>query len=629
MASVPVDSRRSRFGHVGVRPRRSYAGALEQRGFGLSTADQFACAVVSSFALHAAVAAIGVHVMSAPVGERPLELFVERPAEQATAVTPPVARPVKTRRTERPPRPAVAAQRRDGDRPQPARSAVAPAEAPVAARSAREEPAAADPPTPVDTRTTDTVAAAPPSVSPPPASTSAPAEPTSAAQPPAAPPPRLTEAPPVSPVTAAVASVAPSDVATSTRPVVAAASEPAPPPAESESIPTPDPLSEPVAKPGVPLVPSADVPPPEPAAEMPIPRPPSVPAVAAAPELRGSSIGLGLGVALAQFDGPRRRVTDRPTEGVAGRVVGSPARVVLRVNGTEQDLVTTGGSFDAVVPLSRGTNRVHLVARSASGAETEDVLTIQYVPRVAVTITAPRDGYRLSSDDLPIVTIEGDVSDAEVTAASLVVNGTAISVPVVGGRFQQAVVVTEPVLRFTAEAQIDGVVAGRSGTVTIHGAPPSGTIGIVRVDRPRNAAGEAEVTADWRSRSDTLDWPAQTLSFTPFPARQGVPPELFYLRGLKPGVYTLAIRYRSADPADAVRPQLYLPVGGRWTVRTLPAIPPNGHGAAIAKVLLPQGVFWEQDDWFSGRSEAADTVTKFRFPEGVSWIERKSAAPAR
>lgn len=624
MASIPVDSRRSRFGHVSVRPRRSYAGALEQRGFGLSTADQFACAIVSSLALHAAVAAIGVHVMSAPPGERPLELFVERPAEQATAAAPPAAHPVKARRAERPRPSAVSTQRPDGDRPHPARSAVAAA----VARSATAEPAAADPPTPVDPRPTDTATAAPLSESPPPTPASTPAELASAAPPSLASPTRLTEAPPVSPVTADAASVAPSDVAVSTHPVVAAASEPATPP-ESGSVPTPDPVSEPVAKPAAPVVPSADAPPSKPAAETPIPRPPSAPAVAAGPEPRGSSIGLGLGVALAQFDGPRRRVTDRPTESVSGRVVGSPTRVVLRVNGTEQDLVTTAGSFDAVVPLSRGTNRVHLVAHSASGAEAEDVLTIQYVPRVAVTITAPRDGYRLSSDDLPIVTIEGDVSDAEVTAASLVVNGTSISVPVVGGRFRQAVLVTEPVLRFTAEAQIDGVVAGRSGTVTIHGAPPSGTIGIVRVDRPRNAAGVAEVTADWRSRSDTLDWPVQTLAFTPFPARQGVPPELFYLRGLKPGVYTLAIRYRSADPADAVRPRLYLPVDGRWTVRTLPAIPPNGHGAAIAKVLLPQGVFWEQDDWFSGRSEAADTVTKFRFPEGVSWIERKSAAPAR
>jgi hypothetical protein len=33
-------------------------------------------------------------------------------------------------------------------------------------------------------------------------------------------------------------------------------------------------------------------------------------------------------------------------------------------------------------------------------------------------------------------------------------------------------------------------------------------------------------------------------------------------------------------------------------------------------------VMWEQDDWFAGRSEASDTITKFR-DDGTSWIERR------
>jgi hypothetical protein len=49
----------------------------------------------------------------------------------------------------------------------------------------------------------------------------------------------------------------------------------------------------------------------------------------------------------------------------------------------------------------------------------------------------------------------------------------------------------------------------------------------------------------------------------------------------------------------------------------------DGSGrAVVARLLLPQGVLWEQDDWFTGRSASGDTVTKFRFPDGVSWTER-------
>jgi len=51
----------------------------------------------------------------------------------------------------------------------------------------------------------------------------------------------------------------------------------------------------------------------------------------------------------------------------------------------------------------------------------------------------------------------------------------------------------------------------------------------------------------------------------------------------------------------------------------------SSHGRAVmAKVLLPQGILWEQDDWSSGRSESAETVTKFRIPEGITWTERKA-----
>ena len=45
--------------------------------------------------------------------------------------------------------------------------------------------------------------------------------------------------------------------------------------------------------------------------------------------------------------------------------------------------------------------------------------------------------------------------------------------------------------------------------------------------------------------------------------------------------------------------------------------------SVVARVLLPQGVLWDDEDWFTGKSESVDTITRFRFPEGTTWIERK------
>jgi hypothetical protein len=38
---------------------------------------------------------------------------------------------------------------------------------------------------------------------------------------------------------------------------------------------------------------------------------------------------------------------------------------------------------------------------------------------------------------------------------------------------------------------------------------------------------------------------------------------------------------------------------------------------------MPFGALWDEDDWFTGQSQSAEAVTKFRFPDGVSWMERK------
>jgi len=85
------------------------------------------------------------------------------------------------------------------------------------------------------------------------------------------------------------------------------------------------------------------------------------------------------------------------------------------------------------------------------------------------------------------------------------------------------------------------------------------------------------------------------------------------------------VRSRSMVQTEGIRPTLYIPAAGTVIRRELEPISLSGAGRrAIARVLLPHGVFWDQDEWFSGRSDSVDTEMKFRFPEGISWVERKA-----
>ena len=136
-------------------------------------------------------------------------------------------------------------------------------------------------------------------------------------------------------------------------------------------------------------------------------------------------------------------------------------------------------------------------------------------------------------------------------------------------------------------------------------------------------SGAARITVTWRPSPSRLDGDVQRVPLrTPGADTGESGPEFFYLRGAPAGVYTVTLNYERTTAA-AIRPVLY--VAGAGGVRSLPPVTLDGSGRAmIARLLLPHGVLWEQDDWFTGRSVTADTVTKFRLPEGVTWTERRT-----
>lgn len=333
----------------------------------------------------------------------------------------------------------------------------------------------------------------------------------------------------------------------------------------------------------------------------------------------GSALGLGLARLRIKLDGARSRTTDQETDVISGAVIGgTPARLVVQVDDRTSEPALDGRAFTASVKLLPGLNRVRVLATDAQGADVEEVVTVDYLPPVTadVALVSPRDGQMLASDDPPLVEVQGQVSDPSLTAVWIASNDQRVLVPVRAGRFRHVLPVFEPEMRIRAETGID---RRGSPAVTVHGAAAVPAIGLSLVDWPRLPAGPAEMTVTWRPNPARPDGGGRTLPLRGIAtdaSQAGA--DFFYLRDARPGVYTFSVSYRAAA-ATAVRPVLYL--GG--TPRSLPPITLDGSGrAVIARLLLPQGVLWEQDDWFTGRSASGDTVTKFRFPDGVSWTER-------
>lgn len=241
-----------------------------------------------------------------------------------------------------------------------------------------------------------------------------------------------------------------------------------------------------------------------------------------------------------------------------------------------------------------------------------------------IILTSPREGLQLTPDDPPIVIVEGEVEDASVSSVVIVANGLRLAVPVNAGRFRRLMPILESLVRLRVEASVNGTTR-QSSTVTVR-STAGAQFGVIVIDWPAEARGfEVEPSAIWRATPGRLDGPTHTTVMKSIPGIEGQPGDAFYVRMLKPGVYTFVVRSRSMATTEGIRPTLYIPAAGSVMRRELAPFSLSGAGGrAIARVLLPHGVFWDQDEWFTGRSESVDTEMKFRFPEGISWVERKA-----
>jgi len=99
--------------------------------------------------------------------------------------------------------------------------------------------------------------------------------------------------------------------------------------------------------------------------------------------------------------------------------------------------------------------------------------------------------------------------------------------------------------------------------------------------------------------------------------------KIFSVAKADKGIYTVIMRNKGekADGADIIF-TLY-EKGKKERIKKYRAVTLSPEAAVKFKFLLPEGVFWDDGDRFSGSIEDSDSVTKFNSETGLTWKEEK------
>jgi len=351
-----------------------------------------------------------------------------------------------------------------------------------------------------------------------------------------------------------------------------------------------------------------------------------------APESVGVARSTGAPSHTLHLERPAAGLTTQGVQVVSGRVSGPSIRnVSLSLNGVQHLLDVWGDRFQGEIALSPGDNQIWAVAMGASGPLAEETVRIEYAPPPPsgeIRIIRPVPNESLDPTGPAVLLVEGTVPPGPGTTVAVLCNDLSIPATVKDGRFQAMAPAFQPSVTIRAEGR-DAAGSLRSEPVTISIKQPRRATGFLVLYLPTESP--ASQVRVWLSRRED---PSDVNTQAPFTFLKP-PPRVPSERGVyvlpfpqaDSGAVTLVLRYRLA-PGDQVQDgwaALYVAGRERYRVLRLGPIRLQGEGqATLAQFLLPQQVFWEEDHWFTGSAQGAETVTKFRYADRISWVERKA-----
>lgn len=335
---------------------------------------------------------------------------------------------------------------------------------------------------------------------------------------------------------------------------------------------------------------------------------------------KDATIGIPIGRPVVKITAPSKKKVNSRVQGISGRAQGNGvSRVTLSTNGGNAVIPVQNGRFLWDTVLREGKNTISASVWDMEGYSATDSITVQVLP--------PKNSFELSIDEptgeleSPVAIVRGRVEDATVDTVKLIVNGEFVETPVDDGYFEKTVFLKERENTLEAEAVNSAGLITRTKVLKVEVKNPMAPdILLHLLCDDHDIESHPKVTLRERSQLDDEKGAVSDADVIEMVSvNEGYWEKVFAVEEAKDGAYTLKVSEGKGTDCKLV----VTLNSSKRKVRVFEKRLLEGEEWPVGRFLFPEGVFWDEDEWFSGRLEDKDSITKYKSSEGVTWKELK------
>jgi len=331
-------------------------------------------------------------------------------------------------------------------------------------------------------------------------------------------------------------------------------------------------------------------------------------------------IGTPVGKPMIKITTPAVKKVSSKVQEIGGRVKGNGiTRVILSINNDSVTIPVLNEKFHWEGAFLDGKNTISATAWDRNRYSATDQIIVEVMPAkngFALSLEEPGAGELAS----PVIRVKGRVGDNTVDTARLIVNSESVEAVVVNGSFEKTVLFQDGENSLQAEAVNAKGETARSSILKVmvtKRKSPDILIHLYWEDADKELRAEAA-----RKTRDNLDDDQAAVSAVEvtslMSAHEGYREKIFAVTDAKAGAYVLSV-----SGGKKTKCLLSVTIPSKRKTRLFGPVLIEEEGTFIGRLLMPEGIYWDEDEWFTGKIENGDSVTKYNSPEGTTWKEIK------